>query len=829
MSLDSPSTLHGSRAVRWRSRYGICGAFKSARLTRLLGADAFPRVAAGDRSDGVLRCACGRRHVSGACVDGRGRRKSQQRSRRDPARRGSAPRSRRHVRRWGRQLLHCDPRLPGRRRRSVRARRRPASWRVGASGTGAGGRVRGAGVEPAQHRAGRPPPGTNTVSWTVYPRTFVVHQADGDTFRGVLDDAAAFTAAAPGTRALVTFDPNVFQGADHPHTILLQSTPRTKTGDVCPDDVHCPDGRSTSYCLTGSGLVVDALDVLARPGGVILSVNLCTRSVLRVTGSDNVLRGLELQGSMKTAQDTALDTIAFSGRGAQRNRIEHCIVHGPTNGDAVSVESTVGTPAGSGNDNVVADSEITGAEDRGIKVTTGAYASIVNSCIHDNRNGGIQATDGGNVTAVRNVIQLNRFGKLNGQGDAENGLGVGVPDPRAPLDTMATDGNVVRFSGARGISVVNAASGSFTHDVVTDNQEAGAVVETAQPIPPVSANSIPSPTAMFRGVGFDCNYKQIAGTCQNDPSFTRCASNDDCPSGLSCAYEQSDGAGVKRDSCDGCAVAGLDLGTGGRGSGRNALTQNQNPSDVLFGINLSNRDLATGGMIVARGNEWEHCGTDSVCDVAAVLRNDVRPHDVGADIGTPAGSGSGPFPLIARVVPSRPRAGDYVRVYNAALDGRGGTFNAIDGAACTAAGVTGGRPVGLPADPCSPENPNVVTQNHAVGRANHVTITMGDQQIDADVHAVTPTMLIFRMPVDCFATASLVVTRGNDSPSAPFTLCDPSTCADRPAGVPCDTDDVCALDQRCDGNGACVAGRTITCSGPCLTGACDPRSGCVVA
>jgi len=284
-----------------------------------------------------------------------------------------------------------------------------------------------------------PPPGTNTVSWTVYPRTFVVHQADGDTFRGVLDDAAAFTAAAPGTRALVTFDPNVFQGADHPQTILLQSTPRTKTGDVCPDDVHCPDGRSTSYCLTGSGLVVDALDVLARPGGVILSVNLCTRSVLRVTGSDNVLRGLELQGSMKTAQDTALDTIAFSGRGAQRNRIEHCIVHGPTNGDAVSVESTAGTPAGSGNDNVVADSEITGAEDRGIKVTTGAYASIVNSCIHDNRNGCIQATDGGNVTAVRNVIQLNRFGKLNGQGDAENGLGVGVPDPTAPLDRRRRD------------------------------------------------------------------------------------------------------------------------------------------------------------------------------------------------------------------------------------------------------------------------------------------------------------------------------------------------------------------------------------------------------
>src|SRR5262249_47638005 len=80
--------------------------------------------------------------------------------------------------------------------------------------------------------------GTNTVSWTVYPRTFVVHEADGDTLRGILDAAVAFTATAPGTRALVTFDPNVFQGADHPQTILMQSTPRTSTGDFCPDDVH---------------------------------------------------------------------------------------------------------------------------------------------------------------------------------------------------------------------------------------------------------------------------------------------------------------------------------------------------------------------------------------------------------------------------------------------------------------------------------------------------------------------------------------------------------------------------------------------------------------
>jgi hypothetical protein len=663
--------------------------------------------------------------------------------------------------------------------------------------------------------------GTNTVSWTVYPRTFIVRAADGGALRDTLDAAAAFTAAAPGARALVTFDPDVFPGPDHPQTILLESIPRSSTGDICPDDVHCPDGRSTSYCLTGSNVVVDALDARgALPGGVILSVNRCTRSVLRIMGSDNVLRGLELHGSANDAAGTPLDTLAISGAGAQRNRVEHCIIRGPTNGDAVEVEDG----AGSVNDNVVERSEITGAADKGIKVTTGGHVRVADSCVHDNSNGGIQATDGGNVVAVRNVVQLNR------PGASQNGLLVGVPDQTVPMNTMTTDGNVIRFSGARGISVVNAASATFMHDVVTDNQQAGAVVESAQGTTPVPPETIPSPEATFRGVAFDCNYKQISGTCDTDkPAGVRCGSNDACPSGVQCAYEDSDGAGLRRSSCDGCAVAHLDLGAGGRDSGRDAFTQNQNPRDLLFGINLSNRDLDPWGPIVARGNQWEHCGTGTSCNVGAVLNNDVRPHGVGADVGTPTGPGRGPAPVIARVVPARPHAGDFVRVYNASLDGSGGTFNAIDGAACTDPGVDQGRPVGLPGDACSPENPNVVAQNRSVGRANRVAITMGQLQIDAEVHAVTPSMLIFRMPVDCYAPASMVVTRGNDSPSAPFTLCDPGSCADQPAGTACDDGNVCGVDQRCDGNGACVPTSTIQCVGPCLTGACDPRTGCVVA
>ena len=181
--------------------------------------------------------------------------------------------------------------------------------------------------------------------------------------------------------------------------------------------------------------------------------------------------------------------------------------------------------------------------------------------------------------------------------------------------------------------------------------------------------------------------------------------------------------------------------------------------------------------------------------------------------------------MIARIVPARPRAGEFVRLYNGSLDGAGGTFNAIEGTACSPAGAA---PVGLPNDPCSPASVVTVLANAAGRGVNRVTITTGDGVFDADVHAVTPTMLVFRMPVECLAPVTVVASRGT-SVSPPATLCDPGSCADRPAGEPCDDGNVCTLGERCDAQGACVAPTTVSCSAPCLTGACDPVAGCIVA
>src|SRR5262245_39111098 len=661
---------------------------------------------------------------------------------------------------------------------------------------------------------------SNVVAWTVYPATFVVRSSDGGAFLGALDKASAFT-ANPGATALVTFDRRAFPGAGQPVSVNVGFT--TVPHKSCAVQT-CSDTKKAAYCLTASRVVVDALDANGERGAVVLLNGTCARYLLRVYGSDNVLRGLELHG---TDAAVTADTVAIAGAAAVRNRIEQCRVVGGLmmDGDAVSVNDEAGAPGGPDSNDVIVDCEITGANDKGVKVVTGSHATIETSCIHDNLNGGIQSTDGGHVTAIRNVVQFNRLGP------AQNGLLVGVPQVGA-LDTMVTDGNIVRFSGARGISAVNAASGVFRHDIVAENQIAGAKVETTRPDPAAQ------PRAQFRGVAFICNDKQTTGTCLAEPA-TRCAQDTDCTSGR-CIYPRAKapaGFGFVADVDDSQDMPGacevgiclpplVDLGTGGHDAGRNAIALNANPG--LKGVNLSNEIPGT-PLIPARGNQWEHCGTGATCLVTAVDAFDLRPATTAADIGTPTGPGGGPAPTLVRIEPARPKQGDFVRVYNGSLDGTGGTFNAIDGAACTDAALgPDGHPLGYPSDPCSPENPNIAFQNRTVGRGNTVTFAMGRLQVDAEVHAVTPTMLVFKMPVDCFASATLIVTRGNDGASAAASFCDPGGCADHPAGAPCDDGDVCTLDEHCDGNGACVPVAMLACSGACQTGVCDPVNGCAL-
>lgn len=628
----------------------------------------------------------------------------------------------------------------------------------------------------------------NQTSWTVFPKTFSVDAATGTEFLATLAAATAYTSANPGP-ALIAFDRAVFPGAHDPRVVPIRFVEHPShvcvTGETC-----AADGRETTMCFTGSRIVIDGLDALGRTGGVVLDAGTCSRSLLRIYGSDNVLRGLELRGSRKAIPTIPLDTIAFTGAAAQRNRLEHVVVRGPTSGDGVSVEAAAA-------DTMIVDTEVYGAEDRGIKVTTTGDAHIQRSCVHDNRNGGVLVTFGGTAHVEQSVIQH------NAPGPSQNGISVGVPESKGAVSTLVTDGNVVRFAGSRGISVVNAARATLRNDYVSEAQVAGTRIETTvtDVVPHMSG----------RGLTFTCNNGAVSGTCVGEPGL-RCV--DDSPCAVSCGFPQVGGYGAVIARCNGCGVPNVDIGRASTDPGRNAFVLNRDATAASPGVNFSNA-LGDGDPTPsARGNQWEHCGDGDVCDVAAVMSQDVRPSS-SIVVGSPGGSGAGPSPVIARIEPSRPRKGELVRVYNAAADGVGGPFDAIAGAACADSG--------MPADACSAASPEVALQNAVDPRGNRVTIAIGGELLSPDVYAVTPTMLAFEMPVDCWAPATLSVERGNDAGAA-VAFCDPGPCGGKPDGTACDDGSICTEDDVCSG-GVC-GGAPIACAA-CTQ--CDETLGCVAA
>jgi hypothetical protein len=644
---------------------------------------------------------------------------------------------------------------------------------------------------------------SNALVWTVYPRTFVVSDVSEASLRAQLDAAASYTAANPGP-ALVTFARAAFAGAQAPQTIDLAR------GTCAPDPL-----RHAALCFTGSRVVVDALDARAERGGVVWSVGVRPLALLRLYGSDNVFRGLVLAGSQEPAPTVQMDTVAIVGPAAARNRLEQSRIEGPTMGDAVSVESGAG--ASEVDANVIDDCDLTGAEDKGLKVTTGAHVALSRSCVHDNRGGGVQATLGGHATASENVVQHNV------PGPAGNGLGA-RGDGTVEASTLATDGNVVRFAGGRGLSVVDNAQASFRNDYVADNQFAGAKVETTAAGPALTTS-----VASFGGVALVCNHNAgVSGSCQpaSGDEATPCGTDLDC-------CDSPDGCCVADPGCAAplhCGLLSFPSGFGavdaqavGRpvpdvsygdavGPGRNAFAWNRG---APLGANLYvDVPLAT---VPAAGNQWEHCGTGTMCDTAAVLAEDVRLADgASVDLGVTPGARAG-APVLTRVSPSRPRRGDLVRVFGEGL-------NAIEGTACS--------PDTAPADPCSAENLAVQLQNQMTN-ANRVRILAGDGTILETLYpdAVTPTMLAFRMPFDCFAPLSLQVAKrdaAGNRVSATIALCDASGCMAQLAGSPCDDGDACTTDDRCtDGEAGVCAGVPLSCQGVCLTGACDPQLGCV--
>lgn len=697
---------------------------------------------------------------------------------------------------------------------------RPGAWinRLSATVTGS------AAQEQAQRTvfvAGGSNPGTNAVQWTIFPRTFVVTQTTAADVQTQLDAAAAFTAGDPARPALVRFDRTVFPGAAVPQTIpVLQATTCGPTPGGCPTS-----GGVAGLCVRGSHVVLDALDADARTGGVVLDVGTLDLRGVRIYCTGSVVRGLVVGGGRFpiTGTSTQADAVNFAP-GARANRLELSTVHGPSLGDAVSGEGGPGPAADPADDNVVDRCEVRGAEDKGLKVTSGARVQLVDSCVHDNRNGGVQATLGGIIAARRNVVEHNL------PGAAQNGLSVrGDSDnPLAPRSFLVTDGNLVRLNGSRGLSVADGATATFANDFVSENGVTGLRIETTVAGGP--------PDALVRGVALVCNHRdRLTGTCKT-PATQPCAADTDCADTCVPSFPVGAGATILQCAAPGCRAPVVNLGDG-LDPGGNVLARNPNFTNPI-GVNFDQR--LAGVTVPARGNQWERCGASATCDVASVLASDVllapgAAVDVGGAVAARAGA-----PTLTAVVPTRPTRDQVIRLY-------GSGFNAVDGTACTPENEL------VPASSCTGRHDKVALANRpSQPFGNHVSLTIGGRIFPGlDVWAVTPTMLAVRMPVDCFAPGTITVERmdaGGTLRRATVDVCPASSCAGEPATTPCDDGNACTRDDHCSGaDDTCAAGApetcdglcevgpcdpsrgcaARTCGGPCLTGACDPTSGCV--
>lgn len=647
--------------------------------------------------------------------------------------------------------------------------------------------------------------GANPLVWTVYPRTFVVSDPTAVSLAAQLDAATAYTNTHPGN-ALITFAPAGFPGADTPRRIDL---PRT----VCVPDTP----RAAAFCLSGSRLVIDGLDAQAAVGAVIWSVGARPISVLRVYGTDNVFRGLTFEGSRTSSPSVQSDTIVIDGTVAGRNRIEHSVVLGPTSGDAISVQDGAGQSGAPNAAVVIADTEITGAHGRGVIATTGGTVELRSACVHGNRGGGLLATQGGRLTAIANVIQHNL------PGTPGNEVTVAGNDP-STLTRLTTDGNVMRFAGGRGLSITDHASATIRNDYIADNQFVGAKIETTS-----AGIGSAVPQVSVEGTAFVCNRNAgISGTCQPQVADVGvscvvdqdccglsdgcCVSDPGCGSPLRCQPPFPVGLGVAVAQAAGGGAPVTSFGNVDHG-GANAFAWNRRTEQgANFALNVP---AAT---VDAAGNQWQACGNGATCVVPDIRAQDLRvASGATIELGTPL-AGRASTLTLDRVVPARASNGDVVRVYGAG-------FNAIDGTTC--AGEL------EPSAPCSIDNPAVRTRNERTN-ATRIRILTLDGTVLRTVYpdAVTPTMLVFQMPFDCFAPLVLQVAKRDAQGTrllASTPLCGGTECAGQPAGLPCDDRSVCTVDDQCTGGaqGRCE-GTPIDCVGTCLTGTCHPVQGCLL-
>ncbi len=403
---------------------------------------------------------------------------------------------------------------------------------------------------------------------------------------------------------------------------LLESVEGSKPMLIRFDDDVFPPGEPATIELAGplpplaaSQVTIDALDAHGLAGNRIIDAKGQPISALRVAGSFNTLIGLKLRNSGQNNRDV----LSIAGSTAYGNRVERCIIEASQTGDAIGVDSGAGIDFLEGA-NVIRDSEITGASDKGIKVTTGSFARVERCWIHDNTNGGLQTTLSGNVMAIDNLIER------NSGWTAQNGISVNgvAPESTSAPSVLVARGNISRSNGGSGLSLRGYSIATIENGYFVGNQRDGI---------------------------------RISGEDRTSSAAVQ---------GSTMACNAANGAVV-----DGRALA--DFGGGNFGSsGSNAFTQN----NLAEGKN--NFLNATGQLVSTLNNQWGHCGTMATCNDLAIAAYDINDHGYRTSFEPTQAHRIGGAPVITEVRPTRGVAGDLIRIIGAGFN----AIDAHDAAQC---------------------------------------------------------------------------------------------------------------------------------------------------
>lgn len=474
--------------------------------------------------------------------------------------------------------------------------------------------------------------GDQLQTWQLFRQVLTVETTDDRAdCQGCLRQAlqAAATAAKP---ALIVFAPTALG------TVVLDNALPALSSDRVTIDAFGSDGLPHQLTIDANGL---------------------SRAALHITGADNHLLGLRL-----TNVGGNSDLLLIDGPRANRNHVEsvqvvgrgleicerlnetgcvvarQCVVpdriipRGDCGDDGIAIRDSAGATGA----NVLSDVDVSGAFDKGIKVSEGGVAVVEASWIHGNADGGIQATLEGNVTALHNRSEGNR-GTSGANGIAANGARIGGNMP----SVLVTRGNIIRDNALRGISVRSLSRATIRDDFVCGNGTVG------------------------NDVGFGIALLDAAG---------------------SSAFADVVGTALIKNVDGGVLAMGNSTGNfGGDSPGRNAFALNGEATELSNPTNFRNLSTQT---MAAFGNHWQGCGRTYRCDVAAVLRDDVYS-PTAAVLSVPAlPNAIRRAPTISEIYPTRATRGDLVWIH-------GSDFDAV-GAAAEDTGCNGpGRPCS-PAD-----------------------------------------------------------------------------------------------------------------------------------